>query len=146
MGTHEHQATMQNKKTKRGLNGRAAGRAEAARTTGDVPYALGDLGPEPDAVAPALYTGRPAVTASSPSAGTVRVVVVQNTADGAAYSGYNVYADDTKISGADPTANDFGENEDFADVDPGTYDITVRVTDEDGTEFAVSDADEVVVA
>lgn len=136
MPLHERYAELRNSNPKRGLNGRAAGPAEAAPTVGEAPYALGD--DVTGGVTPRIPSRPTAIGASSPAIGTIRVNI---TADAEA-TDYAIYRGSTQIA----TTATTGANVDTAGQPAGTHTVTVRGRDEDGREFTESAGTSVTVA
>lgn len=137
MPVSENQGQLANDNQKRGLNGRAGGRVEAAGTAPQPEYALGDISPSQTATTPDRYPGRPAIVVSSPAALTVRVTL---TLDPAA-TDYVIYVDGAVVGAAVTSA---GPHDRAADA--GEVDVQVVGRDEDGTEFIESDVETVTVA
>lgn len=138
MPVHEKQATYANTKSKRGLNGRAGGRVEAAGTAPQPEYALGDISPAQTATTTPLAAGRPAIVASSPAVGTVRVTITLDPA----IVDYGIYVDGTLRGARETTAGPH----DRTGITAGARAVTVRGRDEDGNEFTVSATSTVTVA
>lgn len=141
MPVHEQQSVLANDYAKKGLAGRAGGRAEALGSAEQVEYALGDVSPAATATTVALAAGRPSgLVVSSPAAGTIRVAFTPEPAD-ADVTDYAIYRGSTLIG----TSTD-GAQQDIAGQPAGTHSVTVRARDDDATEFTTSAGSNVTVA
>lgn len=137
MPAHERQGELANDKAKRGLAGRSGGRVEAVGTAGEPEYALGDISPAQTATVAPRKAGRPAIVASSPSAGTVRVTI---TLDPEA-TDYEILVGGTVQGAVVTTAGPH----DRTGITAGEKAVQVRGRDEDGHAFIESVSTNVTV-